>query len=527
MNRELFRFDEISIRGLCMDLLRNVWMILAAGISLWFLATGWHNLTYEPQYTSSATLVVTLKGESNTYSSLSLATQMADVFSQVFQSDVLRERIVEDTGEDIHGTISCTPVTETNLMVLSTTCSDPRQAYLYINSALRHYEDVAGDVFANSALQIVQDPEVPSAPSNTSWALSHRYLLAGLAMIAMAGVICLFYLLRFTVKTPACGARQLDGKIRGTIPYEAKGDTFELFGGIGIGATGGILPGWGGRRKGAGKSGTGKKNRKENGQEKRSLLLNSPLVTMGFAEATRRAEARVEYHLRKKKEQVLLVTSVMENEGKSTVAANLALALAEKHRKVLLIDGDLLKPAMHKLFEEKKGDAVSLSEALEGKTEGKAMIRYNEKQKFWKLFQYRAVENSASILDGEKLKTWMDAWKQELDYIIVDCSPVSVSSDAEVWMNVVDSVLLVVREDRADVRMINDAVDAVWQSGTDFAGFILNAFHKEWFQEISEGGDSSYSSYRYGNYAYGNSRKSVAQSIEERGRAYGGTQKGH
>ncbi|HJC74829.1 MAG TPA: polysaccharide biosynthesis tyrosine autokinase [Candidatus Mediterraneibacter faecavium] len=514
MNRELFRFDEISIRGLCMDLLRNAWMILIAGISLWFLATGWHNLTYEPQYTSSATLVVTLKGESNTYSSLSLATQMADVFSQVFQSDVLRERIVEDTGEDIHGTISCTPVTETNLMVLSATCSDPRQAYLYINSALRHYEDVAGDVFSNSALQIVQDPEVPSAPSNTSWALSHRYLLAGLAMIAMAGVICLFYLLRFTVKTPACGARQLDGKIRGTIPYEAKGGAFELFDSLGIGAAEDTLRGAGSRRKSAGKSRKGKRNGKENGREKRSLLLNSPLVTMGFAEATRRVEARVEYHLRKKKEQVLLVTSVMENEGKSTVAANLALALAEKHRKVLLIDGDLLKPAMHKLFEEQKGDAVSLAEALEGKTEGKTMIRYDEKHKFWKLFQYRAAEDPASILDGVKLQAWMDAWKRELDYIIVDCSPVSVSSDAEVWMNVVDSVLLVVREDRADVRMINDAVDAVWQSGKDFAGFILNAFHKEWFQGISEGG---YSSYRYGNYAYGNSRKSDAQSTEERG----------
>ena len=524
MNRELFRFDEISIRGLCMDLLRNIWMILAAGISLWFLATGWHNLTYDPQYTSSATLVVTLKGESNTYSSLSLATQMADVFSQVFQSDVLRERIVEDTGEDIHGTISCTPVTETNLMVLSATCSDPRQAYLYINSALRHYEDVAGDVFSNSALQIVQDPEVPSAPSNTSWAFSHRYLLAGLAMIAMAGVICLFYLLRFTVKTPACGARQLDGKIRGTIPYEAKGGAFELFDSLWISAAEDTLRGAGSRRKSADKSRKGKRNGKENGREKRSLLLNSPLVTMGFAEATRRAEARVEYHLRKKKEQVLLVTSVMENEGKSTVAANLALALAEKHRKVLLIDGDLLKPAMHKLFEDKKGDAVSLSDALEGKTEGKEMIRYNEKQKFWQLFQYRGVENPASILDGEKLKSWMDAWKQDLDYIIVDCSPVSVSSDAEVWMNVVDSVLLVVREDRADVRMINDAVDAVWQSGKDFAGFILNAFHKEWFQGITDGG---YSSYRYGNYAYGDSRKSDAQSTEERGRTYGGTQKQH
>ena len=57
MNREIFRFDEISIRGLCMDLLRNIWMILAAGISLWFLATGWHNLTYEPQWNSDVNSV--------------------------------------------------------------------------------------------------------------------------------------------------------------------------------------------------------------------------------------------------------------------------------------------------------------------------------------------------------------------------------------------------------------------------------------------------------------------------------------
>ena len=109
-----------------MDFLRNAWMALVAGLSIWLHATGWNNLTYEPQYTSSATLVVTLKGESNTYSPLSLASQMADVFSQVFQSGALREQIVVDTGEDIRGMISCSPVSETNLMVLSATCSGPR-----------------------------------------------------------------------------------------------------------------------------------------------------------------------------------------------------------------------------------------------------------------------------------------------------------------------------------------------------------------------------------------------------------------
>ena len=487
MKRELFRLDEISVRGICMDLLRNAWMILAAGVSLWLLATGWHNLTYQPEYTSSATLVVTLKGESNTYSSLGVASQMADVFSQVFQSDALRDRIVEDTGEDVSARISCAPVTETNLMVLNVTSPDPRQAYLFINSALKNYESVAGDVFSNSALQIVQDPEVPETPSNTSWAISNRYLLALAGMAGMAAVICLFYLLRFTVKTPAAASRQLDGRVRGVIAYE---DT---------GKESGHAPGRGkaGRRERESGRPGGK------GAGKRAPLLNSPLVTMDFAEAARKAETRVEYHLRKKRAQVLLVTSVMENEGKSTVAANLALALAEKHKNVLLVDGDLLKPAMHKLFEEKQAGRASLSDALSGKADVREALHYNESCRFWELFQYKGVENPAAVLDGGKLKEWLGAWKREMDYIIVDCSPVAVSTDAEVWMNVVDSVLLVVREDCADVRMINDTVDAVWQSGKDFAGFVLNAFHRDWLR----GMDERRYRYGYGGYRYGGSEE--------------------
>lgn len=456
MERELLRLDEISLRGLCMELLGKLWMVLMAGISMFFLATGWHNLTYQPEYTSSSTLVVSLKGEENTYSSLTLATQMADVFSQVFSSDALRERISEDTGENIYGRISCSPVTETNLMTLSATCESPRQAYLYLISALRNYEGVAGDVFANSSLQIVQEPQVPTEPSNTSWVLAHRALLVLLAVAAMGGIIILFYLFRFTVKTPAGGERQLDGKVRGIIPFEKKG-----------------------KRSGG----------------KQSLLLASPLVTMEFAESSRRAEARVEYHLRKKQAKVLMVTSVMENEGKSTVAANLALAMAEKHRKVLLVDGDLLKPAMHKIFEEPKRGRTALSDVLAKGTDPADAFWYSGKHRIYEMFQFKGVKNTAKLLDTDRVSKALESWKSQMDYVIVDCSPMAVSTDAEVWVNVVDSVLLVVREDGADVRVVNDAVDMVWQSGKDFAGFVLNAFHREWFR--SEGAGS------YGGYGYG------------------------
>lgn len=506
MNGERFNLAEISIRGLCMDLIGNAWMILLAAAAVWFAATGWHNLTYQPDYTSSATLVVTTKGSSNTYSSLSLTTQMADVFGQVFQSDALGKKITEETGEEIAGRISCTPIQETNLLVLSVTSSHPREAYLFINTALEHYEEVAGDVFANASLQIVQEPEVPSAPSNTSPAMRYRYLLMAAGAAGMALLIGLLYIMRFTVKNPLCAQRQLDGKIRGVIPFEQKGTSL--------------------RRK---------KNPKE------ALLLNAPVVSMGFAEAGRRTEAKVEYHMRRRRQKVLLVSSIAENEGKSTVAANLALAMAEKHKKVLLVDGDLRRPAQHKVFEENEKDRISFSQILKGEKGWKEALHYNKRDGIWELFQFSAVRGLGRMLREEKLAELIDGWKREMDYIIIDCSPVAVSADAEVWVSVVDSALLVVREDWADVRVINDAVDMISQNGTDFAGFVLNAFHREWFQPARR---QEYSYSRYGaqasdgNYAGGDFGSDEGDSVEdtvdgspenalrrERGQDYAGSEK--
>ena len=67
-----------------------------------------------------------------------------------------------------------------------------------------------------------------------------------------------------------------------------------------------------------------------------------------------------------------------------------------------------------------------------------------------------------------------------LDYVIIDSSPVTVSADAEMWMGLSDTALLVVRQDWADVRIINDAVDMIWTNTGDFTGFVLNAFEPEW-----------------------------------------------
>lgn len=461
MNREWFSLEEISVRGLCISLLRNVWMILLAAAAIWMAATGWHNLTYQPEYTSQATLVVTTKGGTNLYSSLSLTRQMANVFGRVFQSDVLAEKIAQDTGESITGKISCTPVTETNLLVLRVTCRHPREAYVYINAALEHYEEVSGDVFSNAALQILQEPEIPSSPSNTSLAMQYRCRLMAVGAAAMAILIGLLYVFRFTVKNPLCAQRQLDGKIRGVIPFERKRQQ----------------TGW-------------KKN------PKKALLLNSPMMSMDFVEAGRKVGANVEFHMRRHEQKTLLVTSIAENEGKSTIAANLALALAERHKKVLLIDGDLRKPGQYKIFEESKEGRISLGQVLTEEKNWQDAVYYNEQNAIWELFQFHSVSDPGKMMNEERIAKLAEEWKKEMDYIIIDSSPVAVSADAEIWVSAVDSALLVVREDWADVRVINDAVDMISQNGTDFVGFVLSAFHKEWGQFVRQGTGERYGRYR-------------------------------
>ena len=94
-----FNLDEISLFSILRDVVKNIWVILLAAVTAWFAVTGVEGLIYVPEYTATATLAVSARGSSsNAYSSLTLTNQMAGVFSEVFDSNVLRERIAEDLG---------------------------------------------------------------------------------------------------------------------------------------------------------------------------------------------------------------------------------------------------------------------------------------------------------------------------------------------------------------------------------------------------------------------------------------------
>ena len=441
-----FRLDEISILCIIRDLLKNIWVILLAAAAGWFAVTGVMSFLYVPEFTAQATMAVSARGDSNAYSSLSLTNQMAGVFSEVFDSNVLKEKIAEELGEDsINETIQATVIEETNLITLQVTSENPRRAYQVIQSAIRNYDEVSDYLFSNAMLRIVQEPSVPYVPSNAM--NSSRYqklaILAGVA--GSGGLVVLLSILRFTVKTREGAKRNLDGRILELIPYERKNKTVR-----------GAL-------------------RKLN----KSILISSKLVSMPFGEAVRKTATRIDHHMRRRDQKVLMVTSVAENEGKSSVAANLALALAEKGRRVMLIDVDLKKPALYKVFEKKEENRKYLSDYLDKKAEIKDVLIYEKKEKIYTVFQEKSIHNAARYLDSMEMKALIDAGRKKMDYIILDTPPMSVSSDAELMLKMADNAVLIVRQDWTDVRAANDASDTIRQAGVDFTGFILNAFLKE------------------------------------------------
>lgn len=456
------RLEDFNLRSVCVDLLKNFWVILLAVLAAWFGIAGVYQLRYVPEYTASATVAVSSRGNSGSvYSSLSLTNEMAGVLGEVFQSDALKNTIMEDLGWDhFNGELGASVIDETNLLILSATSPSPRETYLMIQSALENYDTVSEYLFSNARLDMVKEASVPQSPSN----VQNIRRIQKIGMLGAGGLtaaaIALFSFFRLTVKTRETARRQLDGHVLGTIPYERKNRTLKA-----------IL----GRRR------------------KKALLISSSLHSMAFSESVRRISTVLEHHMKRRGQKILMVTSAEENEGKSSVAANLALALAEKGKKVLLVDGDMRKPALYKIFDRPKETGHSLSEFLEGQCSIQDVIT-REKSGIFTVLQYHGIRRSGRDLNGEKMKTFLQQCRGLVDYIIIDTPPMNLATDAEIILGQVDAVALVVRQDWSDIGVINDISDVVTQSGADFAGYILNAFHREYpWQRMT----SSYGYYGY------------------------------
>lgn len=449
MNKRYFQFDEISIHSLIFTLLKNLWVVIIIALSAVMCVSSYTKLFYQPRYTSSATFMVGAKNSTSAYNSLTTTQSMASVFAEVFQSNVLLEKIEEKMETPFTGVINTNTIPETNLLVVSVTSPSPEMSFKSLLLIVENYNSVSDYIFANAQLEVIKDPVVPIAPSNP---LDINDLLKNVAFIS-AGLSTLLIIflcvIRDTVQTPKAAKHKVDARLIRTIQHEEKNKTL--------------------------RSKFTKKNR--------SPLITSPLISKGFIEDNLSMCSAIEYHMRKRGQKVIMITSAGENEGKSTVTANLALALAEKNKKVLLLDCDFRKPSLHKIFEipVDKNNAFSeylLSDAEEASTYLVDAKKYNITLGF-SVPNYKGI---SSLISNGKLLSLIEEKKNEMDYIIIDTPPMLAAADAEAIARMADTSVLVVRTDFMHTVAINDCLDNLRKSAPEVAGIVLNNHYNNFFK---------------------------------------------
>jgi succinoglycan biosynthesis transport protein ExoP len=172
---------------------------------------------------------------------------------------------------------------------------------------------------------------------------------------------------------------------------------------------------------------------------------------------------------------VIALTSANPQEGKATVASNLALALAEIGRRVLLIDGDLRKPRMHEIFHV--SNAWGLSDLLEGTKPPAGSEATAIETAYGGLYVLPAGSAASSIsnlLYSPRALELLQRMRQEFDMVIIDTPPMLQMPDARVLGRLADGIILVVRAARTTKEAAVAATQRLMEDGTRVLGTVLN-----------------------------------------------------
>jgi capsular exopolysaccharide synthesis family protein len=195
--------------------------------------------------------------------------------------------------------------------------------------------------------------------------------------------------------------------------------------------------------------------------------------------------------------KVILVTSAMPQEGKTTVSANSALVLAQRGSRVLLVDADLRRPAIGKLFGIRSRGGLSTLISGSDKVED-VVLPCPEVPNLWILPAGPIPPQPAELLGSAVMKDHITRWRNEFDHIIVDTPPCLSVTDAVLLSPEADRVILVARSGKTTKAALRHACDVLLQVNARVMGIVLNALDRhsaEAYYQYGYGG-------RYANHYY-------------------------
>lgn len=204
--------------------------------------------------------------------------------------------------------------------------------------------------------------------------------------------------------------------------------------------------------------------------------LSGRLVTLDdpdsvAAEAYRTLRTSLMFSLVDSPPKAILLTSAGKEEGKSTTCANLAIALAQAQKNVLVVDCDLRRPVMHKIFGLRNFEGMTdvltgergVQEVLQRPLDNLSVITVGP-----------LPPNPAELLSSKRFTEFLRAMRASFDYVLVDAPPIGPVSDPAIVATQVDGVLLVLNSQSARKKEVHQAVRSLDAVGARVLGTVIN-----------------------------------------------------
>lgn len=441
------------VKCIIKDILQRWILIVAVMIVFGSVFDFMKTVTYVPQYGTSMT--ATLSGGEDTFKNIDKVQSYVNTLDYLMNSNnaksyVKKKMPISKTTYKAEVTLK-----QANVVKIKVTADTKREAYFSIKYLNDWYRENTERYSFPYNITVLKESKFSTKPVNPNSHIKNFLIGAVGSGFVLSCLFGLYFFLRDTIKSEEEVENKLDTRLYAKLPYEVK--------------------------------------KREDARNKKAILITSLKTSFFFRESMNKLRSKVEASSDKHGYKSFMITSAYENEGKSSVAANLALALAKNGRKVVLVDADFNKPAVFKIFD--LDGSKSLNKAIEGTSSWSSQI-VSDRTGLDLLPCSQDTLKSEILTNSKKLDEIMKELREEYDFVIVDTSPAYLLNETMAMNELVDATLFVVRQDYATSDVINETVKRLTYVKDNVLGVVFK-------NVVSEGnkGTSNYNN-RYGYNKY-------------------------
>lgn len=441
------------VKCIIKDILQRWILIVAVMVIFGSVFDFMKTVTYAPQYGTSMT--ATLSGGEDTFKNIDKVQSYVNTLDYLMNSNnaksyVKKKMPITKTTYKAEVTLK-----QANVVKIKVTADTKREAYFSIKYLNDWYRENTERYSFPYNITVLKESKFSTKPVNPNSHIKNFLIGAVGSGFVLSCLFGLYFFLRDTIKSEEEVENKLDTRLYAKLPFEVK--------------------------------------KREDARNKKAILITSLKTSFFFRESINKLRSKVEASSDKHGYKSFMITSAYENEGKSSVATNLALALAKNGHKTILVDTDFNKPAVFKIFE--LDGSKSLNKAIEGTSSWSSQV-VSDRSGLDLLPCSQDTLKSEILTNSKKLDEIMKELREEYDFVIVDTCPAYYLNEPMAMNELVDATLFVVRQDYVTSDVINETVKRLTYVKDNVLGVVFK-------NVVSEGnkGTSNYNN-RYGYNKY-------------------------